>query len=408
MRPRPALVITHDQVLRLSWLAALLADPERRDSVAAALDKFPLLEGIADAVHRWPPDVGSDVVTGRMAVRWRPSEVNDLLRLALTVLPGAGVLKEVQELGALRVYAPVPWLDGEPSGTRLVLVDTPGPDEDLRPGVLNSLVADEVRDAHELLVVADAARRESEAEAAVQKVIRDALPWPGRTELLVAVSRADMRPELEDLLGPGKADVDDALAPELRAAWDRLAGVTSGVIPRVVVTAARDALAAATVVRPAKSQAEADREAQAFLRLIRPVDWKVAPASRQWLREQAEETWQWSGVDGLLKSFLEPRAREPERYRLRALLHQVASALPPSWDGFARDRPQDVARTVGLDWPGRTLVLLTECAVPEFQVGNLTCSSMLGARAYPPLLIFTTYRSRPTLIIPAESCCAHA
>ena len=349
-RQRSALVISHHQLLRLSRLAALIAEPRRREAVAAALQTSPLLQNVADSVARWPSDDSTEVVVGRTAVRERLSEVNDLLRLALNVLPGDDVLKEVQALGALRVYARVPWLDADPAALRLVLVDTPGPNEDLRPGALNGLVSAEVRSAHELLVVADATCLGNEAEASVRQVIRDSLPWPGSDEMLIAVNRADERPELLEL-ARAEDQGRDGLAPELRAIWDRLAGGATGLSPRVEVTAARQALRAATVLRPADDQVEADRDAQAFIRLIRRGGRTRAQASGQWLKEQAEERWQESGVGGLLDSFLQPRAREPERYRLRALLLKVASALPPGWDGYLRDGLADVAKTAGIDWP---------------------------------------------------------
>ena len=308
-RQRPMLAITNQQRLRLAKLAERLADRGLRDSVATALLCYPLLEGVADAVRRWPPR-DLEQVTGQAAVRQWLADINDLLRLALVVLPGDDVVAEVQAMGALSVYAPVPWLGANASSAmRLVLFDTPGPDEELRPGVLNGLVEDQVRHAHELLVVVDATRRASQAEESVRKLTDSALPWPGWARLFVAVNRADMVPELEDLLGTGKMIGDDALPPELRAIWDRLADGAAGMSARVVVTAARHGQAAAGVLQPAERQEAAD---QAFRRLIRRAGRADASASPEWLRAEAQEVWQWSGVPNLIDSFLEPRAREPD------------------------------------------------------------------------------------------------
>ncbi len=264
-RQRPILIITTQQRVRL----AQLADRRVRDSVATALRRYPLLEGVADAVRRWPPGDLEQAI-GQAAVRQWLADINDLLRLALVVLPGDDIVAGLQAIGALSVYAPVSWLDADASSVmRLVLVDTPGPDEELRPGVLNGLVEDQVRHAHELLVVADATRRASEAEASVRKLTDSALPWPGWAQMLVAVNRADMVPELEDLLGTGKMIGDDTLLPELRAIWDRLSDGVAGMSARAVVTAARHGQAAAGVLQPAESQEAADQADQAFRRLIR-------------------------------------------------------------------------------------------------------------------------------------------
>jgi hypothetical protein len=200
-------------------------------------------------------------------------------------------------------------------------------------------------------VVADATRLESAAEKSVSRLIDDALPWPGYTALAIAVNRADMVRELRPLLATGKPAGDAGLAPELEATWQRLADGHPRAIPRLALTAARHGLAAATVLRAVGTRAESDQASQEFLELIRPADWEDAPSDRHWLRARAQETWQQSGVAGLLETFLEPRAREPGRFILGALLNRVASAIPAGRGGNVPNRLDEVARLAGLDRP---------------------------------------------------------
>jgi hypothetical protein len=324
---RPTVTLTHDQDYRLSQLGARLAESRHRDAVAAALGPYPLLEEISDEVRRWPGAAWGWPVSGRAAVRHRVALVNDLLRLALVALPGDEVLDEVRAIGAVRVHAPLPWLHAASNGARLVLTDTPGPNEELRPGVLNDLVADEVHDAHELLVIADATARHNEAEKAVRELIDAAVPWPGYASELTVVNRADMVRELRSALSGNRAS----------------GGGRDG---EPAITAARHGLAAAIVLEPPFAQADADahRAGQEFLRLIRPMDWEEAPSDPKWLRKRAQETWQWSGVAGLRGTFLAPRAREPSRFILGSLLSRVAAAIPPDLGDEVRARLANVAK----------------------------------------------------------------
>jgi hypothetical protein len=330
--PQPRLTLDAQLMKLLSELAARLATPGQQDAIARATSRFELLKPIASSVGRWQQADTREPVLGNAAVRGRLSEINDLLRLALTVLPGDGVTAQVQQLSAPRVDVSVPWLETAPIGGLLVLVDTPGPDEDLQQGVLNGLVTTEVALAHEILVVADATRLGNTSEESVRHLIEVAQPWRGRTGRFVAVNRADDVRDLRAMLSSSPGARELAAVPELRAIWLRLAEDLPQADPRLTLTSARAGLAAAGVLWPELHSSDQKLATREFLKVTRPADWEDAiedAADPGWLLPRARDTWAWSGISDLQSSFVGLRAREPGRMAVRVLLDRLAAALGP-------------------------------------------------------------------------------
>jgi hypothetical protein len=361
--PEPQLTLGASLVRLLDELAARLAAPGRQDAIARAVRRFELLEPIAGSVGKWGRDAREPVL-GNAAVRQRLSEINDLLRLALTALPGDEVVHRVQRLPAPRVDVSVPWLETAPIGGLLVLVDTPGPDEELQRGVLNGLVTTEVAHAHEILVVADATRLGNTSEESVRRLIQSAQPWPGQTGRFVAVNRADMVRELKAMLSSRPGARDLGTVPEMRAIWLRLAGDLPQEDMRMTLTSARYGLAAAGVLWPELHRSDLSVATREFLEVTRPGDEEdalEAAADPRWPVARAREAWSWSGIADLQSSFLGPRAREPGRMAVRVLLDRLAAALGPLFDS-ARETasPSDPLGAFVRRWQGLAQLTRTD------------------------------------------------
>jgi hypothetical protein len=348
--PEPVLTFADATASVLADIAARLAAPDRRAALAAVVNRSPQLTEAATATGGRPPTAFGAHRSGHRAVRQGLAETNDLLRLALSVLQDSA-LPLIQLLSAPEVVVPVPWLDREPVGGWLVLVDTPGPDENLLPGVLNGFVAAEVAKAHELLLVADATRMEASSEASVARLVDDALVWPGRTGVRVVVNRVDMVPQLE----PTPADPVGQPSAELRSVLRRLTPARSTAersaetADHAVCTAARQALDAATVLWPVPDGADPPGPARtALLRTLFPLgdESEQAPARDPgWLRDRASDAWRRSGVPYLLDSFIGARAREPGRMAVRVLLDRLTLAVgapDPAVTAAVPRKPLDV------------------------------------------------------------------
>ncbi|MGW6978389.1 hypothetical protein ACWGE1_02895 [Streptomyces sp. NPDC054932] len=314
--PGPVLTLAPETAARIDGLAAQLRAPGRRAAVADAVNRHPQLASAAHAPPA-PPGTGDPRGEGTDTVRRALAHLNDLLRLALLVLPEEVALREVLALRAPEAVVPVPWLASAPEGGRLVLVDTPGPDEELLPGVLNHFVAHEVRHAHEVLVVRDATRRGATAEAGVDRLLAEAAPGTGRAPAFTVLNRTDLVPaeQVAQVTGP--------------------AVPADGAADRTGRTAARQALAAASVLWPrADGGQSATAQHAAAVELLRglfPLDWedRVDTMLARQTRALAQRAWDRSGMPSVMASFVHDRGRAPGGWALARLLARLAPLAGP-------------------------------------------------------------------------------
>ncbi|WP_150260347.1 hypothetical protein [Streptomyces venezuelae] len=314
--PGPVLSLAPETAARIDGLAARLRAPGRRAAVAAAVNRHPQLASVARD-RPGPPATGEVGHEGTATVRRALAGLNDLLRLALLALPEEVALREVLALRAPEAVVPVPWLASAPEGGRLVLVDTPGPDEELLPGVLNHFVAREVHHAHEVLVVRDATRRGSTAEACVDRLLAAAAPGTGAAPAFTVLNRADLvsADQVAQVSGPVSA--------------------ADGAPGRTGRTAARQALAAASVLWPRADSGHGDTAQHAavveLLRGLFPLDWKdrVDTMLTRQTHAVARRAWDRSGVPSVMSSFVHDRGRAPGGWALARLLARLAPLTGP-------------------------------------------------------------------------------
>ncbi|MCE7049385.1 dynamin family protein [Streptomyces purpurascens] len=303
--PEPVLTVPGSTIEGVTALAHRLARPGHRPAVATAVRRHPQLAaaearlsgtGVAGPPHR---------TVGTRAIRAVLAEVNDLLRLALTALAHEDVLVQLPSLQPPEVVVPVPWMVTDPAGGWLVLVDTPGPDEELPPGMLDRFVRQEIHRAHELLLVTDATRRDNEAEHTVTRMATSV-----QKPVFTVVNRVDLADD------PRNASSTPSQGSGVR-------------------TAARQGLAAASVLRrppDGERRHEASAAERAFLRTAFPLDWEhhADVLSGAEIRNLARRQWEQSGVPALLDQLITVRARNPGAWALADLLSRIASVGDPA------------------------------------------------------------------------------
>ncbi|MFI9586593.1 dynamin family protein [Streptomyces sp. NPDC052236] len=328
--PEPVLTLASATAAQLGTIAARLTAPDRRTAVDAAMERHPQL---ASAAARSQQQTGSFPrrLNGTEAVRQGLADLNDLLRLALLALPEEIALREVRALRAPEVVVPVPWLASDPAGGWLVLVDTPGPDEDLLPGVLNHFVEEEIRRAHEVLVILDATRHGSTAEAVVARLLTTVAPSPGRAETFTVLNRADLVGEEEPRPGT------------------RRLPIAAGASGHAVRTVARQGLAAASVLWSQPGTGQSGKMTAHFLRTVFPLDWeeRTASLSAERVHTLAQQTWDRSGIPAVMDQFIDCRGRDPGGWALARLLARLAPLTgppaPPQHPAAPRKPPNDLA-----------------------------------------------------------------
>ncbi|WP_435280358.1 dynamin family protein [Streptomyces koelreuteriae] len=305
--PGPLLTMPGSTIEGVTALALRLTRTEHRTAVASAVERHPQLAAAGARLSGGDAAVPPRRAVGTQAVREALAGVNDVLRLALTALPHEDVLAWLPSLRSPEVIVPVPWMATDPAGGWLILVDTPGPDEDLPLDMLDRFVTREIHRAHELLLVTDATRRANRAEHTVSSMVTSV-----RTPVFTVVNRMDLADE----------------------PWNPPSFPSQGAGVR---TAARQGVAAACVLwhpPDGEGRHEASATARAFLRTVFPLDWEqqAEALSTDAIRDLARRQWEQSGVPALIDQLVAVRARSPGAWALARLLSRLAAVGDPAAD----------------------------------------------------------------------------
>ncbi|GGM02781.1 dynamin family protein [Dactylosporangium sucinum] len=269
-----------------------------RSPSAPSLAAHPHLARFAAGLDQAPLRTGA-VVTGAAAVRTALTALHDLARLAMYLLPA-------HETAPLAGWVPEVRVPGAGDG-RVVLVDTPGPDEGAGGALLGTIVEQQVAAAHAGLVVVDYTQIGSTAEARLAERVRSRLAVLADELLWLVVNRVDQRRGRADLDRPGAAAAARHLV--------RRPGAP------VYETSAVLAVAAAAHLRD-----PGDAAAAGHLRdLVLPSG---GPASGDELRRLAGKARSRSGVAELRAAVLERLAAGPDLAVLRSALARLGAAGP--------------------------------------------------------------------------------
>jgi GTPase Era involved in 16S rRNA processing len=272
----------------------------RHESLENALKRVgdPALEPLVRAVNVGEPLGLEARTTGSVAIEGALSRLNDLMRLWSVFKPSDGLARNTQKINLPQLR--VPSRGTTPNSGRLVIVDTPGPnDRNLHP-CLQELAARQIRDTSLVLVVLDYTQLNSEAADQHREGIQQIAAIRSTDSLFVLVNKIDQRTSKKDLQSEG---VLHFVASQLglQSAADQ---------KRVFEISARKALRASVFRRQWVDDDETCRKlepAQAIAQEYRPNDWEEAlqESTSEDLRNWAEKLWRKSGFNAFLSHALE-------------------------------------------------------------------------------------------------------
>jgi hypothetical protein len=288
-------------------IGAAVCDAVRRGGVDSARqravgspDLAPVIEAAARGLLPWPPALA----VGAEAVSQALHRMNDVVRLWCALDPSAELLARL-DAAALPELCGRLQIRSMPTG-RLVVVDTPGPNDPALPAPLRDRVQRELESASLVLLVLDYTALNNLAADELRHGVLPILEVRGDRSLFVLVNKVDQRDPAKDL---DSAGVLQFVAAQLglKQAADR---------PRVFEVSARRALYASRLLRTFDDDDERCRALPAAVQLAREAygsdGWEevLAAASPDRLRATAERTWKRSGFDAFIDGALDLLAAE--------------------------------------------------------------------------------------------------
>jgi hypothetical protein len=177
--------------------------------------QFPQVEPVVDLLRDTNVARILQKSRGAQAIQATLLRLNDISRLTALLLPAETPLRTLRADDVPRIettFWPIQGDDKVQHLGKLVLVDTPGPDEAILHRELEPIVAVELRRSSMVLLVLDFTQLNNLASARVHDQVRDVINALGRDSLLVLVNKIDQR--RQD--APSTAEVQDFIRANLR------------------------------------------------------------------------------------------------------------------------------------------------------------------------------------------------
>lgn len=304
-----------EHVRQQEWGSIQSALAVHPDSIRVAerllKDDEPLLEGPIEEPQRiWD------------ALLW----VNDLNRLAAVLVPEAGITSRIPATEIARIEAPLSMLarDAMRAGNgRLVLIDTPGPDEWENNAFLQSVVQAQLDHCSGVLLVLNYTTLNNSAAGDLKKKVMETAQLTSVDNLLVVVNRIDQR----------KSD-HDLSVQQVREFVGSHLGVAIDVESAVFETSAAWAFAAAHFLgererRPSATLEELSPVVDPVLKELYPLEWESmkneVPLDK--LVERGQRLWAKSGFDRFLERAIARFASSAGEVCLRTALGVTTDVL---------------------------------------------------------------------------------
>ncbi len=279
-----------------------------RDRVAKDIAEYPEIGELARTVADSPSMQLKSEIAGRDEVRRVLRDMSDLSRLATAIDPDLSPLVGADRIQVPRIRAPFLRLVArvDDSAGRVVIVDTPGPNEARQHEALQSVISAELSRTSVVLVVLDFTQLNTQAAEFVSAGVRRVVDLVGEENLLVLVNKIDER--VEDK-GMKPDEVRRFVASHLR-----LRGVAAR--GRVFEISAKQAFCAADFLRelaelgssPSDEAVRAlPRARELAMQTFGATDWEeeLRDASAEKLARRAEKLWRISQFDAFLTKALE-------------------------------------------------------------------------------------------------------
>ncbi|MFE7182080.1 dynamin family protein [Streptomyces erythrochromogenes] len=260
---------------------------------------------------------------GRTEVQEALTLLNDLVRLAGRVLPESWSIG-LSDVPVVRTPYWAPGSASDEGPGRLVVVDTPGPDEYELSEMLGNVVSKQLSESHLVLVVLDYTKMGGQSDARIRALMEPLLGVIGSERLFAVVNKIDQKRNDTDL---GQEEIVRSVSANLG-----LSDATADA--RIFTTSAEWALASVRTLAAIKGAEEGfvpaqDEAAARLLKLSRPMDWEdeLKEIDTRALLRVAQRGWNFSQIEGFLASAVAHLRRGALRLAVDSALAKATAEL---------------------------------------------------------------------------------
>lgn len=233
---------------------------------------------------------------GRKNIALTLTSLNDIVRLCSILYPKIDPLQSLTEVPRIRTPF---WLSqtNQQSETlgKLVIVDTPGPNEAGENLRLQAVVAEQLRKSSMVLIVLDFTQLKNEAAEKVKKDVERVIELRGKESLYVLINKVDQRRD---------GDMKPEQVQQFVTAEFGIGEV--GNINRVFEISARRAFTSANFLMELQQNPDLEisklKTARSLAQEVFGIDWEeeLEEATVEELKKKAERLWKKSGFDPFL------------------------------------------------------------------------------------------------------------
>ncbi|MFE9477211.1 dynamin family protein [Streptomyces spororaveus] len=346
---RPVLDLREQDAVRFDMLVKAIRNHVAPSQAEQEQARYPHLAPLIEDIlaERLPPTRSR--YEGRVEVQDALTLLNDLMRLAGRVLP-AGWRVALSDVPVVHTPYWAPAAGDEDGPGRLVVVDTPGPDEHDLSEMLGNIVSKQLSESHIVLVVLDYTKMGGQSDARIRQLMEPLLDVIGPDKLFAVVNKIDQKRHETDL---GNEGIVRSVTANLGLS-DAAAG------ERIYTTSAEWALASVRTLTSLKAAQHgflpaSDESSARLLKLVYPMDWQeeLEDIGTGRLTRVAQRAWEFSQIDAFLASAVAHLRRSALRLAIEAALTKAVSELADleiattSRRDLIGRRSQDLARAVG-------------------------------------------------------------
>ena len=291
------------------------------ETVKERLAPYPHLQKMPESIQELPVDeLIPRESKGHENIALTLTRLNDIVRLCSILDPQSDPIQNLKDVP--RIQTPF-WRsveDNKESKTqgKLVIVDTPGPNEAGENLRLQAVVAEQLYKSSIVLIVLDFTQLKNEAAEKVKQDVQRVIELRGKDNLYVLVNKVDQRRDGD----MNSQQVENFVAAEF--------GIGVGDKNRVFEISARRAFTSATFLMELQQSPQAEVSKLKTVRALAPevfgIDWEeeLEDVTVVKLKDKAEKLWKKSGFEPFLNGAISALMREAAPRCMKSTL-QIAN-----------------------------------------------------------------------------------